>query len=560
MSVPVQSAWLIPLENRSGTDSPPSIEKMEIKPIAGGAMLGRHDECALRISANIDAVSRRHARFVKNADGWAITDLNSRWGTYINGIKLPAGRETSISDGDLIRIAPWTFLFRTSEPRTAGTLTIDDTANDANRVQSIRTRNTDAIQGELFNLLLDSAKSIHAASEEQTLAEIVIDAALRGTGMANGALLRPMDTMGNVSVIAQRASRGGAAEEVRFSRSLIAASANGSVAEILSDNAVDLAVSIVQSGIAAAICAPLMLGSTVAAHLYLYSRGNDIGANRARPNAAAFCHALAQMAGLALANLKRLEIERRWARMEIELSAMANAQRWLLPREPVRAGSFLAWGKSQPGEQVSGDFFDTFVLADGRLVITLGDVAGHGIGASILMAASQSFLHAAMSHHGDIARAVAELNSYLHTRQRDTQFVTLWAGVFDPQEMKLSYIDAGHGYAMLIDAQNEFTPLSAGEAMPLGIAADSPGSATTLTLPPRGRVLIVSDGIIEQVQPESAAGSDRQQFGVARLRAAIASTAPAEDALQALLTTVRNFADNDHLSDDATALLVEWGI
>ena len=183
------------------------------------------------------------------------------------------------------------------------------------------------------------------------------------------------------------------------------------------------------------------------------------------------------------------------------------------------------------------------------------------MGASVLMAASQSFLHAAISHHGDIARAVSELNSYLYTRQRDTQFVTLWAAVFDPVEMKLSYIDAGHGYAMLIDAQNEFTPLTAGEAMPLGVAAEFPGYATKLSLPPQGRVLIVSDGIIEQLQSESAVpiGTDRPQFGVTGLRAAITATGPGIDPLQNLMVSVRRFAGCEHLSDDATALLVEWG-
>jgi serine phosphatase RsbU (regulator of sigma subunit) len=415
------------------------------------------------------------------------------------------------------------------------------------------------MHGQMLNLLLESATAIHAATDEAGLANVLLDAAMRGAGLSNAALLRPMDTQGNVAVVAQRASRAGAAATVRFSRSLIAAAANGAVAEISSDEPANLSQSLVQSRVASAICAPLMISNTVAALLYLYSRTDDPGANHAKPNAAGFCHALAQIAGLALANLKRLEIERRWARLEIELGSMIAAQQWLLPREPARAGAFLAWGHCRPGERVSGDFFDVFLLPDGRLAITLGDVTGHGIGASVLMVASQSFLHAAICHHGDIARAVGELNSYMHTRRQENQFVTLWAGVFDPGEMSLSYVDAGHGYGMMIEANGEFTALSAGNALPMGIAPESPGPATKVQLPPTGRVLVVSDGIIEQLQSDPGPGTDRERFGVARLRATIAGAPPGGDALQFLLESVRDFAKTDQLADDATAVMVSWG-
>ena len=84
---------------------------------------------------------------------------------------------------------------------------------------------------------------------------------------------------------------------------------------------------------------PLMLGQTVAAYLYLDSRGGPGAVPRPlRPNASGFCMALAKLAGLALANLKRLDVERRTVQMEAELHAGMAAQKWILPREPVSAG------------------------------------------------------------------------------------------------------------------------------------------------------------------------------------------------------------------------------
>jgi diadenosine tetraphosphate (Ap4A) HIT family hydrolase len=75
---------------------------------------------------------------------------------------------------------------------------------------------------------------------------------------------------------------------------------------------------------------PLMLGSTVAAYLYLDSRGTMM--QQLRPNASAFCVAIGRMASLALANLKRIEMEKREARMKAELDAAAAAQQWILPK------------------------------------------------------------------------------------------------------------------------------------------------------------------------------------------------------------------------------------
>ena len=99
-----------------------------------------------------------------------------------------------------------------------------------------------------------------------------------------------------------------------FSRSLLAAAANGHVAEIAGPGMQqDISHSIVQMKITAAICVPLMLGGSPAAFLYLDSRG---AAPALRSSATAFCVALGRMASLALANLKRLDIEKRQAAME----------------------------------------------------------------------------------------------------------------------------------------------------------------------------------------------------------------------------------------------------
>ena len=123
----------------------------------------------------------------------------------------------------------------------------------------------------------------------------------------------------------------------------------------------DISQSIVQIKINSAICVPLMLGPIVAAYLYLDSRGTLM--QSLRPNASSFCVALGRMASLALANLKRIDMEKRAEQMRVDLAAAAVAQKWIMPQRDTNHGPFHCIGESRPGQMVGGDFFDIIPLS-----------------------------------------------------------------------------------------------------------------------------------------------------------------------------------------------------
>jgi len=132
---------------------------------------------------------------------------------------------------------------------------------------------------------------------------------------------------------------------------------------------------------------------------------------------------------LALANLKRIDMERRSALLEADLKAAATAQQWILPQRQGHIGPFRYSGESRPGRHVGGDFFDIIPLKDDRLAIAIGDVSGKGVTASVLMTTAQGFLHAALEESGDPQHAVTRLNHFIHERSESNKFVTLWVGV-----------------------------------------------------------------------------------------------------------------------------------
>ena len=96
----------------------PPIGPFELNPAKATAMrLGRNEQCELPLPLREDRVSRYHARLDFDGTRWRLTDLNSRWGTYVNGNRLAPEVDLPLGEGDLLRISPWTFMVSATAAR-----------------------------------------------------------------------------------------------------------------------------------------------------------------------------------------------------------------------------------------------------------------------------------------------------------------------------------------------------------------------------------------------------------------------------------------------------------
>jgi phosphoserine phosphatase RsbU/P len=552
MSVPTaNSAWLIPLPGG------PPLKPLNLTPVQSkdrGILIGRGETCDLRLED--PKVSRPHAQFIEDRGGWRIADKGSRWGTFVNGQKIQPGNWVPVAEGDHIQIKPWTFLFSMRGISHQTMRTIDD-AGTIN-IRALSRSVAEPLKEELLKVLLDGSAVIQAVKDEKSLNESLVEIAGRGTGLPNAVVLRVLDSNGGIEILAQRSDVINSHRTPGFSRSLLAAAAQGDVVELSSDSEINVSHSLIEANVQAAICAPLVLGSTVAAYLYLDARGAPAGGLRTlRPNAAGFCQALARMGGLALANLKRIETEMRIIRMEADLEAASIAQHMILPRGSVTSGNVICFGKSRSSKHLGGDFFDFIPLPDGRLVVTLGDVSGHGAEASVLMTAAQGFLRAAFRYHDDVARAVTDLNDFIQSRCPPGKFITLWVGLFDGLRKELHYVDAGHGLALLLSSGGKFKTLDANDGQMLNVDACFKYRATIEPLLPGESLLIISDGIKEQPKSGSGMEDDRVEFGMDRVKA-VAAAESSEMIVKRLFEDLFAFAGTQDLADDTTAVLVQW--
>jgi sigma-B regulation protein RsbU (phosphoserine phosphatase) len=543
-TAPPNPHYLIPLAG-------PSMDPLRLDPELKSLTLGRHDSCELLLPADADKVSRYHARFTCTDGHWSITDLSSRWGTFVNGRKLAVQQPLPLTEGDLIRVLPWTFMVSPTAVPKGLSPNSDDVGQTMVRSSTRESYQSQRIADSLLTVLLEAAAALHGAESEENLFTLLIDYARRGAGLPNASILRRVGADDKIDIVLSTLDRN---EGLVFSKSMLATASTGNVAEFSSLNVqADISTSLADANVASALCVPLMLNNTVAAYLYLDSRGRRAVpfADAITPNTSAFCVALARIASLALANLKRIEMERRQASFEKELSAGAEAQRFIMPPRQGKSGPFSYLGESRPGRHVGGDFFDVVPLSPSRLVVALGDVAGKGIAAAVLMSAAQGFLHDALRQSATLADAVTALNVFICPRCADSKFLTLFVALLDLDAGELTAIDAGHGYALFAPPGAPFDLFPGSGNLPIGISAEVAYESVTLPLAPGARLLLISDGFIEQPSLTSAT---REQFDLIGVQTAM--NLHTTDPIAALFSALISHAGTVELADDATAVLV----
>ncbi len=585
----------------------------------GPATIGRRSTNALQLDH--PSVSREHARLsfrpVRAADSssegvWLLDDLGGSRGTWLNAVRLRPNRQYHLRARDLIVIGPWTLQLVDPDPsaRRTSPLTTLATVDDSALVETVVTRVEPsaeaALPHERLRLLLRCSERIHAARTEDAVVEAVLDAAVAGTGFTRAALLRPMSDDNVIEVMASRGGDFGHAAAGGLRRALIREAASSGPA--LLTRKAHLPPGSGPTAQVKALCVPVVVESTLAGFLHLDQPGvRDAGKSdaallaepppdsqpttgevaQAHASSCTFPIGLARLAAMGLAGLMRMDMERRQECMEAELQAAVEAQRWLLPQRQGSVGPFSYIGATKQGRCVGGDFYDIIPLSGQRLAVILGDVGGKGIPVSVLVSASQGFVHASMEQREDPALAVTSLNHLYHSRISNARFLKLWIGVFDSQEQKLTYVDAGYGNAMTAHPDGRCELLPTGADPPVGMERDLEYRAQVTPLMPGMRTCIVSDGFVEQCarEPRGDLGDDTpsrgrneipiyrepartfgfigiadqpRRFGISGVQRCLQQVRAKGDEIVTLFDELDRHAGATALDDDATALVIRW--
>lgn len=251
-------------------------------------------------------------------------------------------------------------------------------------------------------------------------------------------------------------------------------------------------------------------------------------------------------------NSRLLEEQQILQLMQEEMRLACKIQMDLLPSDaPVIAGYDLA-GRSSPAKAVGGDYFDFIQLDEHRLAVCLGDVAGKGMPAALLMANLQATLRAQTEEKLSAENCIRRSNSLMFKSTDIDKFVTLFYGILNIDEHVLCYCNAGHNYPFLFNENGEYVRLDVG-GLVLGALEEFDFKEATIPFKQGDMLLIFSDGISEA---QNEAGEDFGEERLVEVAAGLKDSA-ATEVIDGVMQAVSDFTGDKSQFDDMTILVVK---
>jgi serine phosphatase RsbU (regulator of sigma subunit) len=234
-----------------------------------------------------------------------------------------------------------------------------------------------------------------------------------------------------------------------------------------------------------------------------------------------------------------------------DLEIAREIQKAMLPPGRFRAPGADVVGLSRPANTVGGDFYEILPLGDGRLVTAVGDVAGKGSPAALLMALLLAMMRTLADERLEPAALMARLNVQVCRQAPGSRFITVFYSVFDMSTGELTYVNAGHTPPLVLRGDGTTDRLQDG-GMALGMFEGSQYQTGRAFLEPDDLLGIYSDGITEAENPKGEPFDERGLEDV--LRSECRNNMAAIGA--AVVRAVELHTADVRLADDLTLLLL----
>jgi sigma-B regulation protein RsbU (phosphoserine phosphatase) len=234
-----------------------------------------------------------------------------------------------------------------------------------------------------------------------------------------------------------------------------------------------------------------------------------------------------------------------------ELAQASDYVQSLLPK-PMEDADIAARGAFIPSASLGGDFFGWSRLPDGRVVVFLIDVCGHGVGPALLsVSVSNALTTGAMGvDPASPALVLERLNSAFPMTHHRGMYFTSWYCVIDLKAGTLTWAGGGHPPALLVRASGEIQELES-QGTPTGMIPDVPFSQDVVQVRTGDRLFIYSDGIVELLLPSGTVGTHSE------FRSFVASDAiRATDPIERMLAHARERQGGPHFADDVSVVEV----
>lgn len=514
------------------------------------ARIGRSSTCEVHIA---DAsVSRRHAEILRRDDRFFIHDLGSHNGTRVNGAEVHASVE--IAPGDCVEVGNVALRVTAEPPGTPVQVPAEVRVGTSAQLRADRLIEAHAREERgappLVAWLVAAGQLLVMPRPLEETCDEILELVARAVPATRHVLMLRDETSGDLRQVSARHRGGRPDQPLALSRSIVGRvleeCTSVLTADALHDPRFSGQQSVVVQGVRSAMAVPLFDNRSVLGLVYVDSQDFAVAFTPQQLEALTL---LANMAAVKISNARLLADEqaRRW--MAHELAAAARIQRGMLAPAPGVAG-WQVEACLEPCHEVGGDLYDCRVTGDERLVFQVGDVAGKGMGAALLMSsflASSRVLYPSCDDPGVLA---TRLGAIVGEHGDPGRFVTGFLGCLDLHAGSLSYVNAGHPAALLLHGGG-IRPLES-NGVPFGVLPGCTYEALTTEIPPGATLAVYSDGI-----PEAQCGEE--MFEDMRLHEALLAAVAAPDLAdmrREVLARLDAFLGDAPRSDDVTLLLI----
>lgn len=575
-------------------------------------VLGRHPSCELVLDNA--AVSREHAQILESHGAFFLEDLRSRNKTYLNQVAIE-GR-TELHDRDELKVCDLVFQFRMTLPAGEGPVVViksrgaapsdeidaeDDAEEDAFERETAKgtehpsIASIQSIASSIPGLIVeDDARSAKDKSSIISTLDVRSSSNLR-LGVKPEAKLRAVLNISkalvqvlNLNEVLQKILEGlfqifPQADEgfvilkdperqklfvkatktrnpegentVRVSMTIVRHALKGGQA-VLSADAVqdprfDSSQSLSGLMIRSMMCVPFM-GKSGEPLGVIQIDTKDVRHQFSNDDLDLLV-AVASQAGLAVENARLHAAQLRDNETRKDLEIARQIQLGFLPHQPPKLEGFEFYDRYEAALHVGGDYFDYVALPGNRVAVAIGDVAGKGISAALLMARLYSAARFHLLTSPSAATALTGLNTELASSGLGHRFITCVLAIIDPARSQIVIANAGHPPPVVRTGAGEIRALGRHESgLPLGVLPNQVFTEATLPFEPGDTLTLYTDGINESMN------AAEELYGRERLSKFIAAAkiTSAESLADAIITDVEKFCAGQAQRDDVCLVCV----
>jgi serine phosphatase RsbU (regulator of sigma subunit) len=552
-------------------------------------VFGRHPSC--EVVLDNAAVSRHHAQILETHGRYYIEDLRSRNRTLLNGI--PIEGRTQLRDTDSIKVCDVVFDFFFSKrsadkssfapPKSAaesnkkdnsqekadsdvssGSIFDEPEIEDAGGSSILSRRDADATSSlwighnpeAKLKAVLEISKALGSILDVEDVLQATLDGLFKVFPQAEeGFVLLRDDARKKLVARATKARNKEDDTSVRISMTVVRQamkSCEGLLsADASDDSRFDASESICSLQIRSMICAPLV-----------GKNGKSLGVIQLATNGlkGQFSHndldmlvSVTSQVTLAVENAKLHSVLLSRRDVERDLAFATQVQLGFLPNERPDIPGYAFHEYYEAAQSVGGDYFDYISLSETRVAVALGDVAGKGVPAALLMARLYSAARFHLLTESSLPKAFQGLNDEIASSALGHRFITYIVAVLDGQNNEITIANAGHLPALVKSADGKVRLIGQHDGgMPLGIAPGQQFHETKASLAVGDTLLLYTDGITE------AMNSKNELYGSDGLEKYLSTASDnVEEVINGVVSDVEQFSGGRTQRDDICMVVLK---